>query len=701
MDATLEPPPDRPDCADCDRRARGLCAGDARSLCPYISRAERARPPRLPTEPSSPSAPLTRHERRRALIEFGALALSAALLLAGWAAHLLHAPEPLRIALLVAAAALASRATFPEALRALRRFKLDVDVLMFVAAGGAALLGHWEEGAFLLWLFGLGAAGEDFALRRARSAVRALASLAPETAHLLRPDGSEADVPIENVPVGARIAVRPFERIPLDGLVARGDSSVDESTITGESLPVPKQPGDGVYAGTLNGDAPLVVEVTKPAGEGTLARIMRLVEEAQAERSPAERLTARVEAVYVPCVLAATVLLAVTPPLLLEFAGLGYPWGVAFYRSMAFLTAASPCALAIGTPAAVLCGLARAARLGVLAKGGGVLEALGRCRAFAFDKTGTLTLGRPAVASVDPQPGFAREDVLRLAAAAERGINHPLAEAVVRAAEDEALDIPEARDVRQITARGVEGAVGARRVYVGKRSRPRPAAFARAAELGQTAIAVEIDGRPAGVIALADAIRPEAAGVVARLREAGVRHVVMLTGDHRPAAEAIARQIGLDAVHADLLPEDKLRLIDALRGEHGDVAMVGDGVNDAPALARAAVGVAMGAAGNDTAMETADIALMGDTLARLPDALALSRATRRMIWQNVAIALGVIAVVAPLGAAGLAGLGVAVLLHEGSTVLVVLNSLRLLRWRPRRAGRATTENTEGMRHGGR
>lgn len=602
--------------------------------------------------------------------------------LVGWFAPLGETPSEIaRWSLLAVAAFLTSRKTFPEALESVRSFKVNIDVLMFAAAIGAASIGHPEEGVFLLFLFGLGAAGEHAALGHAERAVHALGELAPDTAQLVRATGEVETVPVEQVEVGAEILVRPYDRLPLDGEVIEGVSAVDESTVTGEPIPVEKRTGDAVFAGTLNAGGLLRVRVSKAAGESTVAKIMQMVAEARGEKSAAQSFTERVEAWYVPLVFVLTAGVFLVQPLVFEIS-----WGVAFYRAMAFMTAASPCALAIGTPATVLCGVARGAKLGVLFKGGAHLESLGRVRAIALDKTGTLTAGKPSVHETHAEPGF--EDALRLAGAVESRVTHPLAEAIAEAARARFGALPEASEVTQTPGRGAAGVVEGVRVEIARAGAGEDAAawpvgvretIERSEREGRTTAVVHIDGSPVAVIALGDEIRPSAAEAVARLRAGGVRTLVMLTGDRAGPAARVGEAVGVDLVRAELHPGDKVREVEALLREHGSVAMVGDGVNDAPALARATVGVAMGAAGADAAVETADVALMGNDLRRLADAHALSRRSSAVVRQNLAIALVVIALVAPLGAVGIAPLGMSVLLHEGSTIVVVLNALRLLR----------------------
>jgi Zn2+/Cd2+-exporting ATPase len=605
----------------------------------------------------------------------GGVALAASWVVGWFSQSHTDAAGLVAIALAVLSAVLTSTETFPEAVGTLRRFRLDVDVLMFVAAIGAASLGHYQEGALLLLLFGLGSAGEHLALSRARSSIEALTKLTPETANLREAGGTYRTVPAKEVGEGDVVLIKPFERLPVDGVVEEGAGAVDQSAVTGESVPVEKEVGSEVFAGTINAGSQLVVRCTKPASRSTLARIITMVEEAQSTKSRTQLFTDRVEAYYVPFVLLATAVLIVLPP------AVGWvSWGLGFYRAMAFLTAASPCALAIGTPAAVLCAIAKAARIGVLIKGGVHLEALGTVKAVALDKTGTLTTGKLTVTQVVGDEA----EVLRLGASVERASNHPLALAVLRHARDLGFDDAVAEEIEQLPAAGVRGRLDGRVVFAGKPgqlelSAELAAARGRIEADGKAIVAVGVEGKAVGLIALADTPRPAAAGLAGDLRALGVRHVAMLTGDHRGAADWVGRQAGLDAVHSELLPEDKLRIIDEMTAKHGPVAMIGDGVNDAPALAKAAVGIAMGGAGSDVAMETADVVLLSDDLSRLPAALRLGRKARRIITQNLVIALGVIAIVAPMSAFGLTKLSIAVLLHEGSTIVVVLNSLRLLR----------------------
>ncbi len=611
----------------------------------------------------------------------------AILLLLAFVAHRLG-HEVVRLALVFPAYALCGWYTFKDMLRLLRQMKFDIDLLMFAAALGAAALGHYEEGGLLLFLFALGNAGEEMAMDRARRAIHALAKLAPETAMVREADGREREVRIEELQIGERVVIRPFDRVPADGTVVAGASAVDQSPITGESVPAEKAVGSVVFAGTINGEGLLVAAVTKLASQSTLARIVTLVNEAQTTKSPTQLFTDQVERWYVPLVLVATTLLVFVPPLL----GWG-AWSIWFYRAMAFLTAASPCALAIGTPAAVLSGIARAARSGVLIKGGVHLENLGRIKAVAFDKTGTLTRGRPELVDVVAIGGMGEAEILELAAAVERGSSHPLAAAIVAEAQGRQLMEWRAVDLEQVPALGVVAVVEGRKVAVGRlallgdsagRIEEARKVVEQLSRRGHTTVVVGVDGNVVGVLGLADRARENAADCINQLRRLGVKRTIMITGDNVATARAVAGEIGVDEFHAELMPEDKVRLVKRLQEENGAVAMVGDGINDAPAMACATVGIAMGGAGADVALETADVALMADDLGKLPEAIALSRQSRRIITQNLIIALGVIAVVSPIAAMGGATLGLAVLLHEGSTVVVVCNSLRLLAYKHRR-----------------
>lgn len=599
--------------------------------------------------------------------------------------------------------------TVQEALRNWKIRRFEIDTLMLVAALGAIALGRWPEAALLMVLFSLGHALEHWAMGRAKRAIEALGKLAPETAHRRR-DGGTEEVPVASLQVGDVIVVRPNERLAADGLVVAGTSSVNQAPITGESVPVDKRPPDDVlpwpvrfdalpadnrvFAGTINGAGALEVRVARLAAESTLARVVTLVTEAESRQSPTQRFTARFERVFVPTVLALATIL------LFAWVIVDETFAQSFYRSMAVLVAASPCALAISVPSAVLSGVARAARSGILVKGGAALEELGALSALAFDKTGTLTEGKPRLTDVVPGPGVAREELIRVAWALERQSDHPLALAIVEGASRELggkAEVPTASDVQSVTGRGITGSLEGQPVAIGKRTlfsdgpgaAPLPAEIANAdAELagaGRSTMIVRLGSRYLGVLGVMDTPRPQAAAAIRELRALGVSRLIMISGDNQRVADAVAAEVGLTEARGDMMPEDKVETIAALRAEFGRVGMVGDGVNDAPAMANATVGIAMGAAGSDVALEAADVALMSDDVGRLPLAVALSRETRRIIRQNLWVSLGVVAVLVPSTILGLS-IGLAVLAHEGSTLVVVLNALRLLRFRERPLG---------------
>ncbi|MEZ4379105.1 MAG: heavy metal translocating P-type ATPase [Gemmatimonadales bacterium] len=631
--------------------------------------------------PSRLARLLSRHE------ELAWAATAGLLLLTAWLIEI-GGRLPIEIPLLgyLVVGVIGGRQPMLHLLGGLRRGRLllDIDFLMVVAAVGAAAVGAWAEGAFLLFLFALANALERYALDRARDAIRALTALVPDTARVVVA-GVETDLPIERVRPGDVVVVRPGERIAVDGAVRAGASAVDQAPITGESAPVDKVPGDEVFAGTVNGEGALEVTVTRAVGDRTLDRVIRLVEEAQGAKAKTERLTERFERIFVPLIVVADLLLIIVPPLL----GL-LDWSSSLYRGMTVLVAASPCALALGPPAAMLAGIAQAARRGVLIKGGVHLEALAEVRAIAFDKTGTLTHGRPEVADVVPAPGVDARELLQVAASVERRSQHPLAQAVVRRAEADGLALLPAGNLVSVTGRGVESEIAGEKVMVGS---PRMwqrsddlmpavlgAAAADVAARGRSIMVVRHGERWLGLLGLADRPRASVPETLARLRALQIAPLVMLTGDHAGVGDAIGRELGLDEVRADLMPADKVTAMRELLARHGAVAMVGDGVNDAPALAAATVGIAMGGAGTAAALETADAALMGDDLGRLPFAIGLARRTRTILRQNLVIAAGMMLVLLLLAALGILAIGPAVVGHEGSTLVVIANALRVLRY---------------------
>jgi Cd2+/Zn2+-exporting ATPase len=562
--------------------------------------------------------------------------------------------------------------------------RFDVEFLMLAGAVGAAILGDWAEGAFLLFLFSLGHALEGYALDRARGAIAALGKLSPKVARIRR-DGQEIEIPVEQIRIGDISIVRAGDRVAVDGKIKSGASALDQANITGESVPVEKVVGDGVFAGSINGDGTLEIEVTRLAGDTTLARVVQMVEEAQSQKAASQTFAERFEGTFVPIILGVVVLAAIVPPL----AG-WLTWSEAFLRAISTLVASSPCALALATPAAVLAGIARAARGGVLIKGGVHLENLGQIQAFAFDKTGTLTRGRPEIASITATNGDSNA-LLKLAASLEARSSHPLAQAVVREAEKQKIVVEAVPDLQNLPGRGVSGMVNGQTVRLGNARLFEEAGIAipsdlaakiqQSGDLGQPTMILGVDSQIQGFIALADPIRTQTPDALKELLGLGAENLVMLTGDNPKVAAKIAATAGVTDFRADLLPENKVTALRDLMGQHGAVAMVGDGVNDAPALAAATVGIAMGAGGSDVALETADVALMGDDLSRLPFAVALSRQARSIVRQNLWIALGVIAILVPSTLFGFARLGVAVVFHEGSTIIVCLNALRLLAFR--------------------
>ncbi len=576
-------------------------------------------------------------------------------------------------------------------IESVRHRTVDIDLLMVLAALGALAIGAPFEGAMLLFLFSLSNTLQHVAIGRSRRAIEALMELRPESATVER-DGAWVDVPVEQVRVGDVFRVGPGDRMPLDGVVAVGRSEVDQASLTGESVPVTKETGDEVFGGTTVGGGALDVRVTKPAGESAIARMIAMVEDAQSQKAETQRLIDRFEQPYALGVIAMTVL-AIAVPIL----GWDEAFRPAFYRAMTLMVAASPCALVISTPAAVLSAIAAAARSGVLFKGGVTVEEAARVRAVAFDKTGTLTAGQTRLTDVVAFGDRTEDDLVALAAAVQARSEHHLARATVQAAASRGLAVAPAEDFAAVAGRGVEAVVNGHTVRIGNPGHSEGREVARLGDAlaevdrlraqARTAVVVtEVTPsgeRAVGVMAFADVLRPSAREVVARLHALGIEHVVMLTGDTAFVGQAMGAEVGVDAVYADLLPEAKVALIRELEARWGGVAMVGDGVNDAPALAAATLGIAMGGAGTDVALETADVVLMADDLGKIPYLLRLSRRTRRTLAVNIAISLGAIVVmVATTFGAGLA-LPLAVVGHEGSTVVVSLNGLRLLAARDR------------------
>lgn len=589
-----------------------------------------------------------------------------------------------------------------EAYTEIKAGNFEIDFLMIVAAIGAAILGEWAEGALLLFLFSLGHSLEHYAMGRARDAIKGLADLAPKTA-LRKTDGTSEEVPVEELQVGDVIVIKPNSKISADGVIINGESSINQAPITGESVPVDKMEYDDpesidedadsiddkhrVFAGTINGNGSLEVKVTKLSKDSTLSRLIKLVNEAEAQKSPTQQFTDKFEKYFVPAVLVLVVILN------FAFLVIDESFSASFYRAMAVLVAASPCALAISTPSAVLSGVGRAARGGVLIKGGRPLENLGILKALAFDKTGTLTEGKPRLTDVIAFEDVDVQELLRTAVAVEDLSDHPLAAAVVRDGKEnlDDVDLPEAQDLESITGRGVKATLNGSTVYIGnaelfeeadgiKLSDDLKQKVEKLEGEGKTTMIVRNGDRYLGMLGLMDTPREDAKEVIQKLRNTGLTHLIMLTGDNQRVADAVAKEIGIDDPKGNLLPEDKVEAVKKLREEEGHVAMVGDGVNDAPAMANSTVGIAMGAAGSDVALETADVALMADKISVLPFAIGLSRKTKAIIQQNLWISLGMVVLLVPATILGLS-MGWAVIGHEGSTVIVVFNALRLLAYK--------------------
>jgi len=615
--------------------------------------------------------------------------------------------------------------------------ELDINFLMTIAAIGAVAIGAWEEGALVVFLFSLGETLESYTMDRARNAIRSLMEIAPAEATRLRPcvdcvehkgqplpgggayeDGScpwcevhEQQVPVAELAVGDVILARPGERIPMDGQVTKGASAVNQAPITGESIPVEKTPRDDVFAGTVNGEGALEIKVTRLAEDNTINRIIHKVEEAQAQKAPSQRWVDQFARYYTPAVVGLAIFIAAVPPLFFGQPFLEPGTGVHgwLYRALALLIIACPCALVISTPVSIVSAISNAARNGVLVKGGAYLEAAGGLRVIAFDKTGTLTQGKPVVTDVIPLDGRAEEEVLSLAAAVESRSEHPLARAIVSAAEQRGIPFTPAEDFRALIGRGARASRDGVLTYIGNLNlfgemrTPLPEVLRAQAERlegdgktvmfvatvagSQSAALSHVEGAAVGLIAVADTVRPDAREAVASLKRSGIRRTVMLTGDNERTTAAIAAQVGVDEAQANLLPEEKVEAVERLLAEFGQVAMVGDGVNDAPALARATVGIAMGGAGTDQALETADIALMADDLSKLPFAMKLSRRALGVIRQNIAFSLLVKAAFVALTIPGLATLWMAVFADMGTSLIVILNGMRLLRNRTSPRGR--------------
>ena len=585
------------------------------------------------------------------------------------------------IALAVASMATGGPRTLRKAVVALRTLTLNINLLMAVALIGAVAIGEWPEAAMVTFLFAVAEVIESKAADRARDAIRSLMALAPDTARVRRGE-VWVEVDANTVTRGETVLVRPGERLPLDGTVARGTTSIDQAPITGESVPVDRAPGDQVFAGTINQQGAIEIEVTAVTSDSTLARIARIVREAQSKAAPTQRFVDRFARWYTPAVVLVALAVAALPPLLSQSAF--QPW---LYRALVLLVVACPCALVLSTPVTLVSGLTTAARRGILVKGGVYLEQARSLKVIAVDKTGTLTHGRPKLVDIEPIGGVSRDELLERAASLEAASDHPIAAAVAQAWPGRLLDVS---DVRSIHGKGIEGTVAGTHLAIGshrlaeERGVCKPEVERHLERLeaeGKSTMVVWNASGVLGVLGVADTLRETSVEAVQRLHQRGLR-LVMLTGDNATTARAIARAVGIDEVRAELLPEHKLAAIDELAGKHGAVGMVGDGVNDAPALARAAMGFAMGAAGSDTALETADVALMKDDLRAVADLVDLSHSTTFVLRTNITFAIGVKVVFFGLATAGLATLWTAVIADMGASLLVAANGLRLLRWKP-------------------
>ena len=571
----------------------------------------------------------------------------------------------------------------PKAWRAAIKLRPDMNLLMVVAVIGAAAIGEWFEAATVAFLFAVSLLLESWSVGRARRAIASLMSLTPPSARILDEDGQLKEVAPDKVDVGTTFVVRPGEKIPLDGTVVKGVGAVNQAPITGESVPVEKQPGSEVYAGTINGDGVIEAESTKAAQDTTLAKIIQMVGDAQSQRSPSEQWVETFARYYTPVVMALAILVFLLPPMLL-----GGEWSVWLYRSLVLLVVACPCALVISTPVSIVAALASAAKNGVLIKGGLFVETPARLKAIAVDKTGTLTNGQPVVIDVVPLNSHTKIELLERAAALEVHSNHPLALAIVRKANEEGVNVPAAEEFEIVQGKGARGIVNGKMFWLGshryleERDQETQEVHEQLQSLqdsGRSIVVIGNDEHVCGFFSLADTVRSETKGILAEFHAEGIENVAMLTGDNQGTAEAIAREVGIDSVHAELLPENKVEIIGQLVNKYEHVAMVGDGVNDAPALARSSLGIAMGAVGTDAAIETADIALMSDDLSKLAWLIRHSKKTLAIIRQNIWFSLGVKLLFVVLTFAGFASLWAAIAADMGASLLVIANSLRLLR----------------------
>ena len=613
---------------------------------------------------------------------------SGVVLLVAFLAQHLHAPETLFLPLYLVAIVSGGWGNARKAWYALPKLDFNMSVLMTTAIIEAMAIGKWEEGATVAFLYSVSEFLEAWSMDKARKSIRDLMDIAPKVARIRRPVGEfglpvEMEVPVDEVETGDTLIIHPGEKIAMDGIIIKGESALNEAAITGESVPADKGPGAEVFAGTLTTSGSLEIEVTKRVEDTTIAKIIHLVEEAQTKRAPSQAFVDRFAAIYTPIVLTLAVFIVFLPPLVM-----GYPWGPWIYRGLALLVVSCPCALVVSTPVAIVSAISSAARNGVLIKGGIYLEQAGSLKAIAFDKTGTLTKGRPIVTDVIPFEGITEMNLLQIASNLEIRSEHPLAKAIVQAGEKQSIRIQAAEDVTALTGRGVRGVMDGETYYIGNMKLFEELGLQlndvsqRVSTLqneGKTAMIIGTGHRFLGIIAVADEIREVIPTVVSQLKKTGIKRTIMLTGDNSATARAVASVSGIDEAHAELLPQDKVEVVQKILNQYEKVAMVGDGINDAPALATATVGIAMGGAGTDTAMETADITLMADDLTKLPSTIRLSRAALRIIRQNIGFSLIVKVIAVLLVFPGWLTLWLAILADMGASVLVTLNGIRLLR----------------------
>ncbi len=615
-------------------------------------------------------------------------AISGVLTVLGVVLSHLEVPSSISIPIFVAAVLIAGWRITLKGLKAARTFAFDMNFLMSIAVIGAMAIGQWKEAAVVTFLFALALQLESYSMEKTRKAIRSLMELSPTTARVKR-NGTETEVPVENISVGEHILIKPGERIPLDGEVVTGSSFVNQAQITGEPISVEKQAGDAVYAGSINEKGSLEAKVTKLAQDTTLAHIIHLVEEAQSKRAPSQTFVDRFARVYTPAVIALAVLLTVVPPVLLA-----QPFEIWFYRALVLLVIACPCALVISTPVTIVSGLTNAARNGILIKGGAHLENAGALKVVAFDKTGTLTYGVPTVTDVVSLNRLSRNEIVATAAAIESHSEHHLADAIIRYAREQGISYEEItiHQFESLTGRGIRASLNGEIYYVGNHRLAEekricsPGVEEKLQELereGKTTIVLGTEKTVLGVIAIADQIRTESKNAIKALHENGIEKIIMLTGDNQGTAKAISEQLAVDEYKAELLPEQKVDAIESLRTRYGMVGMVGDGINDAPALAASTIGIAMGTVGSDTALETADIALMSDDISKLPYMIWLSRRTVRVIKQNIALSLLIKLIFLGLAIPGFATLWMAIAADEGATLVVIFNALRILRMQDR------------------